>query len=69
MLYVVLKWEEAGPEQVIDEEHLRRERPPESYWPGCGVSGEDADHLPLGWRRPVSITSSGLGAPREVIEW
>ena len=29
MLYVVLKREEAGPEQVVDEEHLRRELPPE----------------------------------------
>ena len=57
MLYVVLKREEAGPQQVIDEEHMRRELPPEEHWPGCGVSGENADHLPLGRLRPVPITS------------
>ena len=28
-LYVVLKWEEAGPEQMVNKEHLRRELPPE----------------------------------------
>ena len=56
-LYVVLQREEAGPEQVIDEEHLRRELPPEKHWPGCGVLGKNADHLLLGRLKPVPITS------------
>ena len=57
MLYVVLKREEAGPKQVIDKEHLGRELPPEEHWPSYGVAGENADHLPMGRLRRVSITS------------
>ena len=33
MLYIVLQREKAGPEQVIDQEHLRPELPPEEHWP------------------------------------
>ena len=47
----------AGPQQVIDEEHLRQELPPEEQWPCCGVLGVNADHLRLGRSRPVLITS------------
>ena len=57
MLYVVLQREKAGPDQVIDQEHLRWELPPEEHWPGCGVSGKNTDHLPLRWVRSISITS------------
>ena len=56
-LYIMLQREKAGPEQVIDQEHLRQELPPEEHWPDCGVSGKNADHLPLRWVRPISITS------------
>ena len=57
MLYIMLQREKASPEQVISQEHVRRELPPEEHWPGCGVSGKNADHLPLGWVRPISVTS------------
>ena len=53
----MLKWEEAGPEQMIDEKHLRRELLPEKYGSCCGVTSENADHLPLGRLRPILITS------------
>ena len=42
---------------MIYEEHLRRELPPEKYSSCCGISSETADHLPLCWLWPISISS------------
>ena len=47
----------AGPEQVINEKHLRRELPPEEYGSCYSFKSETADHLPLCRPRPISIPS------------
>ena len=46
-LYIMLQREKAGLELVIDQEHLRRELPPEEHLPGCGVLGQECGPSPV----------------------